>query len=45
MPRTRKDVKKRRESVEVSLDAIVAESLHAKREGALFRRGNKRDVE
>lgn len=43
MPRMRKDVKKCRESVEVSLDAIIAESLHAKREGELFRRGNNKE--
>lgn len=43
VPRMRKDVKKCRESVEVSLDAIIAESLHAKREGELFRRGNNKE--
>lgn len=43
MLRTRKDGKRCKESVEVSPDAILAESLRTKREGELFRRENKKE--
>lgn len=39
MPRTLKNA----ERVEVSPDAILAQSLHTKREGELFRRENKEE--